>query len=131
MSTFERGPDDPLPELEFAQVPPPPAQHDVIDERRPAQRNVLVPILLFLATCYTTYSIGGAWDAVPLMLTLTAHEFGHFIPAVRYRVPASLPYFIPMPVPPLGTMGAVIVFRGNMGDRKALFDIGITGPLAG
>jgi len=62
---------------------------------------------------------------------LTCHEFGHYLQALRYRVPASLPYFIPMPGSPLGTMGAVIAMRGNMGSRKALFDIGISGPLAG
>jgi membrane-associated protease RseP (regulator of RpoE activity) len=65
------------------------------------------------------------------MFTLTAHELGHFIQAWRYGVPASLPYFIPMPFSPIGTMGAVIAMRGGMGNRKSLFDIGITGPLAG
>jgi membrane-associated protease RseP (regulator of RpoE activity) len=65
------------------------------------------------------------------MITLTAHEMGHFLQARRYHVAASLPYFIPMPLSPIGTMGAVIGMRGGMGDRKSLFDIGITGPLAG
>jgi membrane-associated protease RseP (regulator of RpoE activity) len=50
---------------------------------------------------------------------------------VRYRVPASLPIFIPMPLTPLGTMGAVILLRGSQANRKELFDIGLTGPLAG
>ena len=49
----------------------------------------------------------------------------------RYGVPATLPFFIPMPMPPIGTMGAVIAMSPNMGNRRALFDIGITGPLAG
>src|SRR5262249_45528911 len=55
----------------------------------------------------------------------------HFIQAVRYGVPASLPFFIPMPFTPLGTMGAVIGMQGSDADRKELFDIGLTGPLAG
>ena len=93
-------------------------------------RRLLLPLALFLATCYSTYSVGGLAYAGPLMTILLCHEFGHFIQAVRYRVPASLPFFIPM-FPPLGTMGAVIGMRGNMGNRKALFDIGISGPLAG
>ncbi len=118
---------------------------------QPARLTAL-PVALFLCTCYTTYQIGlmdyahwvgpgqvdpktlalgGLWYAGPLMLTLLCHEFGHFLQARRYHVPASWPYFIPVPFPPFGTMGAVIGMRGHMGNRKALFDIGISGPLAG
>ncbi len=101
-------------------------------------QRVLLPVLLFLATCFTTYRVADRYlippailYSAPLMLTLLCHEFGHYLQARRYHVPASLPYFIPLPVPPLGTMGAVIGMRGNMGNRKSLFDIGISGPLAG
>jgi membrane-associated protease RseP (regulator of RpoE activity) len=66
-----------------------------------------------------------------LMFTLLAHELGHYLQAHRYRVPASLPYFIPLPISPIGTMGAVIGMHPGIGDRKSLFDIAITGPLAG
>jgi Zn-dependent protease len=69
--------------------------------------------------------------AAAVMGTLLAHELGHFVQAVRYRVPASPPMFIPMPISPTGTMGAVIVQGGGFADRKALFDIAISGPLAG
>jgi membrane-associated protease RseP (regulator of RpoE activity) len=69
--------------------------------------------------------------AVPLMAILLAHEFGHYIAARIHGVPASLPYFIPMPISPLGTWGAVIAMRGRIGSRKALLDIGAAGPLAG
>jgi membrane-associated protease RseP (regulator of RpoE activity) len=69
--------------------------------------------------------------AVPVMTILICHEMGHFIQAYRYGVYASFPYFLPMPLPPLGTLGAVIAMEPRMGHRKALFDIGITGPLAG
>jgi len=96
-----------------------------------SRRIPLLPVLLFLATCWTTTQIGGFWYSASVMFILTAHELGHYIQARRYHVPASLPYFIPIPAPPLGTMGAVIGMRGYMGDRKALFDIGISGPLAG
>ena len=44
---------------------------------------------------------------------------------------ASLPYFIPFPLPPIGTMGAVIRQKGPVPTRQALFDVGISGPLAG
>jgi membrane-associated protease RseP (regulator of RpoE activity) len=67
----------------------------------------------------------------PVMLILTCHEAGHFIQAHRYGVRASLPYFIPVPLPPLGTFGAVIAMDSRVRDRRALFDIGISGPLAG
>lgn len=81
-------------------------------------------------------SIGEHWwqGAVymsAVMGILLAHEMGHYLQARRYRVPASLPYFIPMPISPLGTMGAVIGMRGSRADRKQLFDIGLTGPWAG
>ncbi len=103
-----------------------------VEEVEPRQIP-LMPILLFLFTCYSTYTVedGGLAYAVAIMGILLCHEFGHYLQARRYGVPASLPYFIPMPISPIGTMGAVIAMRGHMGDRKALFDIGITGPLAG
>jgi membrane-associated protease RseP (regulator of RpoE activity) len=69
--------------------------------------------------------------SVALMTILLAHEMGHFLQAVRYKVPASWPWFIPMPFSPLGTMGAVIFQASGRADRKQMFDIGITGPLAG
>ena len=94
-------------------------------------RRQLLPAVLFVATCASTYFVGGLAFALPLMITLTAHEMGHFLQARRYRVPASWPFFIPVPFSPIGTMGAVIGMRGGMGDRRSLFDIGITGPLAG
>jgi membrane-associated protease RseP (regulator of RpoE activity) len=56
---------------------------------------------------------------------------GHYLQARRYGVPATLPYFIPFPLSPFGTMGAVIVQGAGVADRKAMFDIAISGPLAG
>jgi membrane-associated protease RseP (regulator of RpoE activity) len=65
------------------------------------------------------------------MTILVCHESGHFWQSYRYKVGATLPFFIPVPMPPIGTMGAVIVMEPKMGHRRELFDIGITGPLAG
>lgn len=98
---------------------------------RPRRRRVLLPLLLFATTCYTTLAVGGPVYAGALMFILLCHEFGHFLQAVRYGVPASLPFFIPIPAPPIGTMGAVIGMQPHRGDRRQIFDIGITGPLAG
>jgi Zn-dependent protease len=66
-----------------------------------------------------------------VMTILVCHEMGHYIQARRYRVPATLPLFVPMPIGPIGTLGAVIAMRPGVGDRRAIFDIGISGPLAG
>lgn len=62
---------------------------------------------------------------------LLTHEMGHFLQTVRYGVPASFPYFIPVPLLMTGTMGAVIGMEGSRADRKQLFDIGLSGPWAG
>ena len=70
--------------------------------------------------------------AVPLLSILLAHEFGHYIAARVHRVPASLPYFIPLPkLSPFGTMGAIIAMSGRIRSRAALLDIGAAGPIAG
>ncbi len=76
------------------------------------------------------------WDMgleymLAIMGILLAHEMGHFLTARWYHIPASLPYFIPMPLSPFGTMGALILMRGNQANRRELFDVGLAGPVAG
>ena len=75
--------------------------------------------------------LNGLAYATSVLAILMAHEMGHYLQARRYQVPASLPMFIPMPFGPLGTMGAVIVQQPGAADRKSMFDIAISGPLAG
>ncbi len=75
-------------------------------------------------------SEGGAFSAT-LLSILLAHEFGHYVAARLHKVDASLPFFSPLPLPPFGTMGAVIQMRGVIPSRRALLDIGASGPLAG
>jgi membrane-associated protease RseP (regulator of RpoE activity) len=67
--------------------------------------------------------------SLTLLTILLAHEFGHYVAAVFHRVDASLPYFLPSPF--LGTFGAFIRVRSPIYSKRALFDIGIAGPLAG
>jgi membrane-associated protease RseP (regulator of RpoE activity) len=121
---------------------------------KPRRRGLRIQLALFLATCLTTTWVGvlnahpeiTRWlafgeilprllDGIPyaasLMGILVAHEMGHYVFARWHRVPASLPYFIPIPLPPVGTMGAVIKMEGRIGSRNALADIGASGPLAG
>ena len=153
----------------------------------PRRRRVLLPILLFFATCFTTFSAGcyrwNAWETpvfgnpvqievqpgdsytdlngkqqiakqravvwaswydglrynwktgvlymVWVMAILLLHEMGHFLMTLRYKIPASFPFFIPVPFMVTGTMGAVIGMNPNRANRREVFDIGIAGPLAG
>ncbi len=157
----------------------------VVDRRRRRRRRL--PILLFLATCFTTYAAGcyrwNIWETPILgspmitevekgetytdaegktkvsrsrqtvlvswrdglkknwrtglmymggvMLILLFHEMGHFIMTLRYKVPASFPFFIPVPMMLMGTLGAVIGMDPRSANRKQVFDIGLAGPLAG
>lgn len=118
------------------------------DVDAPAETRWGTPILLIALTFITTLWAGAeqhglepiarpldllaGWDfALPLMAILLAHEFGHYIVGRIHRVDISPPYFIPMPMMLLGTMGAVIRMRGAIRDRSALLDVGASGPLAG
>lgn len=77
-------------------------------------------------------SILTGWPfALSLLGILLAHEFGHYLMSRYHKTPATLPYFIPMPFSPLGTMGAAIVMQGTPKNKRVLFDIGVAGPLAG
>ncbi len=68
--------------------------------------------------------------SIPLLLILLAHEFGHYFACRRWAVDASLPYFGPSPTL-LGTVGAIILMRSPICNRKSLLDIGASGPIAG
>jgi membrane-associated protease RseP (regulator of RpoE activity) len=66
-----------------------------------------------------------------VLAILLTHEMGHFVMTMLHRVRASLPYFIPLPISPIGTMGAVIAMDGRTANRREIFDIGLAGPIAG
>ncbi|MGE5656845.1 MAG: site-2 protease family protein [Actinomycetota bacterium] len=68
--------------------------------------------------------------AIALMLILGVHESGHYLAARFYKIPTTLPYFIPFPFF-IGTFGAFIQMRNPVPHRKALFDVSIAGPIAG
>ncbi|MFB6097189.1 MAG: site-2 protease family protein [Haloferacaceae archaeon] len=128
--------------------------HDLL-VARPASGGIdSVPwtnLLLLVATLSTTLFVGAtAWYYVPVheivanplvalqawpfvasvLGVLLTHELGHYLVGRYHGVDVSLPYLIPFAIP-FGTMGAVISIRGQMPDRKTLFDIGVAGPLAG
>ncbi len=110
-------------------------------------RKSRVPVLLFLLTIISTVWAGclhegidmvtqphlfyrGLPFAVTLLTILGVHEAGHYLFCRFHGIPSSVPYFIPMPNF-LGTMGAFIRIKGRIETRRALMDIGMSGPLAG
>jgi len=75
--------------------------------------------------------VNGLWYSGSILAILGAHEFGHYFACRYYRVDASLPYFLPAPLPLTGTLGAFIRIRQTIPGKRELFDIGIAGPIAG
>ena len=75
--------------------------------------------------------LDGLWYSLTIVAILGAHEMGHYLACRYYHVDASLPYFLPFPFGPTGTLGAVIRIRERFPTRRILFDIGVMGPLAG
>jgi len=91
-----------------------------------------VATLLSFAFLHPHVIRDGVIFSATLLAILTAHELGHYLACQRYGVSATLPFFIP--APPLflaGTFGAFIKIRSSIPTRRALFDIGLAGPLAG
>ncbi len=143
-------PASPVPSGEAFSVPPP-----LGHARRP--ERIWRHLILFVLTCVTTtyageihyasFTIGftdhtltlsgwplfaqGLWYSVSILAILGAHEFGHYGACRYYGVDASLPYFLPAPLPLTGTLGAFIRIRQPIRSKRELFDIGIAGPIAG
>lgn len=105
-----------------------------------------INLAMLVATIFTTLYAGTIWYYQPIegpldllagwpfaaavLGVLAVHELGHYVLSRYHGVDASLPYFIPVPNF-IGTFGALISMRGRIPNRKALFDIGVSGPLAG
>jgi membrane-associated protease RseP (regulator of RpoE activity) len=97
-------------------------------------RNIPFDFENSLSLCLTFWRnpavlLHGLPFSLTLLTILMAHEFGHYLAAMYHRVDASLPYFMPSPV--MGTFGAFIRVRSPIFSKRVLFDIGISGPLAG
>ena len=141
-------------------LPPPPHPPDLVFgdpgdfwRREPKRRYIILFVLTLITTTltganfYASFVAGfgsrlpnltviqlllhGLWYSIPVLAILGAHEFGHYFACVYYRVNASLPYFLPFPGFLTGTLGAVIRIRQPIPGKRALFDIGIAGPIAG
>ncbi|MEW5987844.1 MAG: site-2 protease family protein [Chloroflexota bacterium] len=114
----------------------------VFAETRP---NWVVNLVLFLVTILSTLYIGASYEpqfsgtelwlgwrySLSLLLILGAHEMGHYLAARYHQVPVTLPYFIPLPFSSIGTLGAFIMLKAPVKNRRALLDVGAAGPLAG
>lgn len=145
-----------LPQPTKPTLPAMPVLSEEFLRSEPRPRRVMLPLVLFVATCLSTFWVGAAnwrpqmiessvmarqimsahWQQGltymgAVLAILLTHEMGHFLQTVRYRVPASYPLCIPVPFSLIGTMGAVISMDGMRANRKQIFDIGLAGPLAG
>lgn len=78
-----------------------------------------------------TFWLGGLWFSLPVLAILGVHEAGHYVACRYHRVDATLPLFLPAPLPLTGTFGAVIRIKDVIPHTRALFDIGAAGPFAG
>lgn len=104
-------------------------------------------VILFVATFFTTLLAGALmsgvipWEqpekiylglpfSLTLLFILMTHELSHYYMSRKHKVPATLPYFIPAPSI-IGTFGAVIKMKPPIPDRRALIDIGASGPIGG
>lgn len=134
----------------YSKQSPGQAARDVVT--RPVLAVTLL-IVTFFTTCFAWLQIAGKLGssgesvqispevviqglpyALSLLLILGSHELAHYLAARRYKIRATLPYFIPvLPLPwfPFGTFGAFIQLRSPIPNRRALFDVGIAGPMVG
>jgi membrane-associated protease RseP (regulator of RpoE activity) len=111
--------------------------------RRSRGRTALV---LFVLTCMSVFWVGmlnagvephgmSLWKgypfALPFLAILVCHELGHYVAARIHGIDASFPYFLPLPIQPIGTLGAVIGMSDPIRRRDALFDVGAAGPVCG
>ncbi len=119
----------------------------IIGPAKSVREKPWVNFALLAATIFTTMISGAVMFGVDLanepmgfvrgfpftlaiMAVLGSHEMAHYTAAKYHGMKTSLPYFIPFPTF-IGTMGAVIKYRGPIPSRKALFDVGIAGPIVG
>ncbi len=71
-------------------------------------RRYNIHIILFILTVASTWIVGGPAYSFAIILILLGHEMGHYLMSRRYGIRATLPFFLPFPLPPFGTLGAVI-----------------------
>lgn len=113
---------------------------NIAKKPEPGKSRIHLNVFLFLVTIITTISAGylfgsgklidGIAFAIAIMAIIGTHETAHYFAAKKHDVKATLPYFIPAPTS-IGTFGAVINIKSAIPNRDALFDLGVSGPIAG
>lgn len=112
---------------------------NIANKPKHGKSKVHYNIFLFLVTIVTTVSAGylmggtileGVAFSAAIMAIIGTHETAHFFAARKHDVKATLPYFIPSPLA-IGTFGAVINVKSAIPNKNALFDLGVSGPIAG
>ncbi len=135
-STFETKGDEHIVRFGYQSIP------------KPKHRGIWLNILLFVATVFTTLFVGsfqnngnpfvnpldlikGIPFSFSILLILGSHELGHYFMGKASGIDATLPYFLPVPHPLIGTMGAFIRIKSIIPSRNALVRLGVAGPLTG
>ena len=95
------------------------------------QADIAASVMMSIRQSILRHAGQGSMYMFCVIAILFAHEMGHYVATRIYKVPSTLPFFIPFPIAPFGTMGAVIAMKGQQANRREIFDIGIAGPLAG
>lgn len=121
-----------------------------LNQKSSTKRHFPMPLAFFIITVICVFfdglsrsggTIPGTYVSNPIMMAavytmslmgiLGTHELGHMIALKHYEVKASWPYFIPGIPSFVPTFGALITQRSNMPNRNIMFDVGISGPVAG
>jgi membrane-associated protease RseP (regulator of RpoE activity) len=87
--------------------------------------------MMIAVIAHPTLLVQGIPFSFTLIIILLAHEMGHFFACRHYNIQCTPPFFLPLPVSYAGTMGAFIRIKSHFPGKRALFDVGIAGPLAG
>ncbi len=112
---------------------------NIVQKPNHGESRTHINILLLLVTIVTTISAGylfggNIWEGVVFSMAILAiigsHESAHYFASRKHGVKATLPYFVPG-IPPIGTFGAVISIKSAIPTKNALFDLGVSGPIAG
>jgi membrane-associated protease RseP (regulator of RpoE activity) len=156
-SDLTRGPGSQSTELQNLAPAAPIEISTVLRAESPSRKTWILPLILFCCTLVSTtfaglfYASGDDRLLVTAMVSflhpsililglpfsftflaiLLAHELGHYFTCRHYGINCTLPFFIPLPISIAGTLGAFIRIKSPFQHKRALFDVGIAGPLAG
>lgn len=112
---------------------------NIVNKPKDKESKIYLNVILFLVTVFSTFFVGFLWGgnivdgiafSIAIMAIIGTHETSHYFAAKKHGVKTTLPYFIPAPNI-IGTFGAVINIKSAIPTKDALFDLGVSGPIAG